>query len=177
MKKLITIFSAATLLGSCHRPLKEPGFVSERITKTATIFVNGSPDQVFPLFGAFEERKWSEGWEPILIYPDTETIDDGTTFVTRGHNHGEKKFTWIVTRYDNPQHTIQYLVYTENRHWIITITCKPYNENQTKATITYAFTGHNSFGNEIDQAMLTKMYAKGLRDWEEAINRHLASGS
>ncbi|AYB33019.1 SRPBCC family protein [Chryseolinea soli] len=170
MKKLITIFSAATLLGSCHQPLKESDFVSERITKSATIILNGPPDQVFPLFGAFEERKWSEGWQPILIYPETETIQEGTTFATQGH--GEKKFTWIITRYDHRQYLIQYLVYTENRHWTITITCSAHDENKTKATITYDFTGHNSFGNEINQVMLLKMYANELRDWEEEINRY-----
>jgi hypothetical protein len=173
MKKLITIFSAATLLGSCHQPLKESDFVSERIAKSATIILDGPPDQVFPLFGAFEERKWSEGWQPILIYPETETIYEGTTFVTQGHGHGEKKFTWIIARHDNQQYLIQYLVYTENRHWTITITCRPYDGNQTEASITYAFTGHNLLGNEIDRATLTKMYANDLHDWEDAINQYL----
>jgi hypothetical protein len=174
MKKIITIFSAATLLGSCEQPLKEPGFVSEQITKSATIIIPGQPDQIFPLFGAFEEKKWSEGWQPLLLYPDTETIREGTTFVTTGHGHGEKKFTWIVTRYDDRQHIIQYLVYTENRHWTITVTCRPHQERQTAASINYAYTGHNALGNEINQAMLKKMYAHDLHDWEDAINHYLA---
>jgi len=166
--------SAVASLGSCHSPLKDPGFVSERIEKTATILLNGKPAQVFPLFGAFEEKKWTEGWEPVLVYPSDENIEEGTTFLTNGHGHGENKFTWIVNRFDLRNFMIQYLVYSENRHWTITVACIAHLENKTEATITYQFTGHNTLGNEIDRRSLDKMYNSHLKDWEEAINQYLA---
>ncbi len=60
-------------------------FKSQKISKTASITLNGDIEKVFPLFGAFEERKWAEGWNPTLIYPETEIIEEGTTFITEGN--------------------------------------------------------------------------------------------
>ena len=64
--------------------MNNTNFKSERVSKTATIVLNRNISTVFPLFGAFEERKWAKGWDPILIYPDTEIIEEGTTFKTEG---------------------------------------------------------------------------------------------
>lgn len=44
-------------------------FIAEKVTKTATFNLNAGVDKIFPLFGAFEERKWTDGWTPTLIYP------------------------------------------------------------------------------------------------------------
>src|SRR5215813_13725635 len=92
-------------------------FKSEKITRTATITLNGNVETIFPLFGAFEERKWANGWNPILVYPATETVEEGTTFITTGHGHDEKEFLWRVSKYEADNFMIQYLVSTENRYW------------------------------------------------------------
>ena len=68
--------------------MEKENFKSERVTKTASFVVNSNIENVFPLFGAFEERKWEPNWEPILIYPDKEIIEEGTTFKIKGHGHG-----------------------------------------------------------------------------------------
>jgi hypothetical protein len=154
--------------------MKDPNFMSEHNGKTATITLNGKIEQVFPVFGAFEERKWSDGWNPVLVFPTTETIQEGTTFLTNGHGHGEDQFTWIVNQFKPDQFYIQYVVYTENRHWTITVTCTPLSANQTSAAITYLFTGHNGLGNEIDRHMLNKIFSEDLKDWEKAINAYLS---
>jgi hypothetical protein len=166
--------STVLMLTACHHPLKDPAFASERIGKSATILLNGKPEQVFPLFGAFEERKWAEGWAPVLIYPDREIIAEGTTFFTYGHGHEEEWYTWLVNRYDPSNFTIQYFVYTENRHWTITVSCRAHGDRQTEAEVTYQFTGHNAKGNEINRHLLEKMYAQHLQDWADAINQWLA---
>jgi hypothetical protein len=170
----IILVSTVVILASCHHPLKDPAFVSEHIGKNATILLHGKPEQVFPLFGAFEERKWAEGWAPVLIYPDREIITEGTTFLTHGHGHSEEKYTWLINRLDTSNFMIQYLVYTENRHWTITIRCQAHGDGQTEADVTYQFTGHNEKGNEINRHLLDKMYKKQLQDWAEDINRWLA---
>ena len=38
--------------------MKNTDFKSEKVSKTATIILSGNISTVFPLFGAFEERKW-----------------------------------------------------------------------------------------------------------------------
>jgi len=156
--------------------MNNANFRSERVSKTASITINGKIEDVFPLFGAFEERKWAEGWNPTLVYPAKEIIEEGTTFKTPGHGHDESEFLWIVTRYEPGTFLIQYLVSCENRFWTITIKCNSSGENKTSAEITYSFAGLNELGNEINSRSLRHMYAHDLKDWEEAINFYLTTG-
>ncbi|MBI1767734.1 MAG: hypothetical protein HYR67_05115, partial [Bacteroidetes bacterium] len=104
--------------------MKDKNFTAQRISKTATINVNGDVRIIFPLFGAFEERKWADGWSPTLIYPATEIMAEGTTFKTSGHGHGhinnEAEFLWRVSKFEPEKYLVQYLVSTENRYWTIT---------------------------------------------------------
>ncbi|MEM7298669.1 MAG: hypothetical protein AAF391_10440, partial [Bacteroidota bacterium] len=100
-----TIILMAIGLWSCHgeTPLVQEDFKAERVSKTASFTVDGAIEEVFPLFGAFEERKWEPDWKPILIYPDQEIIQEGTTFKVNAHGHGhggESEFLWIVTKFD-----------------------------------------------------------------------------
>lgn len=151
-------------------------FKSEKVSKTSTISLNATIDKTFPLFGAFEERKWANGWKPHLIYPSTEIIEEGTTFKTNGHGHSEKEFIWRVSKYDPEKHLIQYLVSTENRYWTITVKCSPAADHKTKAEITYSFIGLTALGNEINKHSLEAMYKENLNDWQDNINYYLANG-
>lgn len=156
--------------------MRQSQFKSKKISRTATIICNGKIDKVFPLFGAFEERKWAEGWEPTLIYPEEEKIEEGTTFKTKGRGE-EIEYLWRVTKYYPESHLIQYLVSTENRYWTITVKCSSKNENITTADITYTFIGLNETGNEINQRSLQRMYENNLKDWEEEINNYLKNSN
>ncbi len=155
-------------------------FTAQRISKTATVLVNGKIENVFPLFGAFEERKWADGWNPTLIYPSTEIMMEGTTFKTSGHGHGhnnksEAEFLWRVSKFEPEKYLTQYLVSTENRYWTITVICSP-SGNSTRAGITYTYIGLNNEGNALNATALEKMYARDLKDWEKAINYFLETG-
>jgi hypothetical protein len=154
----------------------ESNFIAEKISKTATFDLNASIDKVFPLFGAFEERKWADGWNPTLIYPLNESLEEGTTFKTKGHGYGETEFLWRVSKFEPQNYLIQYLVSTENRYWTITVKCKPLTDTSCSATVTYTFIGLNNIGNEINKHSLDKMYFKNLQDWREAINYYLDNG-
>jgi hypothetical protein len=178
--KAITLF-ACIFLVSWHNhhhmdnriSASDTTFTSQRIAKTATILLNDRVEKVFPLFGAFEERKWSEGWNPTLIYPQKEIIEEGTTFRTPGHGHGETGFIWTVSKYDPARFLIQYLVYSSNRIWTITIKCNPVSGHSSSAEITYSFTGLNALGNEINEHFLQIIYRHDLSDWAEDINHYL----
>jgi hypothetical protein len=156
--------------------MNNQNFKSEKVSGTATIITSGNILKVFPLFGAFEERKWAEGWNPKLIYPSKEIIEEGTTFKIDGHEKEEKEFLWIVSKFKPEEYLIQYLVFTENRYWTITIKCNSVSGIQTKAIITYTFIGLNKLGNTINSQSLKKMYANNLIDWQEAINYYLDKG-
>ncbi len=172
---LIAAFLSVITESKCQT-IDSINFKAERVTKTSIIFINGKIETVFPLFEAFKERKWSEGWNPKLIYPSTETIEEGTAFKTQGHTHNEKELLWIVTKYETKNFLIQYLVSSENRYWTIKVKCNRISENKTSAAITYAFTGLNEMGNEIDEHSIEYIYKNDLKDWEEDINYYLKNG-
>ncbi|QGY42111.1 hypothetical protein GM418_00105 [Maribellus comscasis] len=146
---------------------------AKRISKQAVIKLNDNIKNIFPLFGAFEERKWAEGWNPELIYPETEKIEEGTTFRTSPTFDGESDYLWIVTKYSTEKKLVRYLVITDDRFWTITVQCFQIDENNTKAQITYSFTGLNKNGNIQNKKALNNMFSKNLKDWENEINQYL----
>ncbi len=176
--KNILFITFCILTYACHSQtnMSNENFTAQRFSKTASITIYANIETVFPLFGAFEEKKWADGWSPVLVYPSSEEITEGLTFKTVGHVHGEKENTWVITKYDSANHFIQYFIIAANRYLTITVQCSGADANLTNATITYSFTGLSDEGNEISQHILSKMYMHNLTDWEEAVNYYLQTG-
>lgn len=149
-------------------------FKAEKVAQTASFTVNNGIETVFPLFGAFEERKWEKGWDPELIYPDEEIIEEGTTFWSKG-GHDESDYLWRVSKFEPKQYLIQYLVSTPDRYWTITVQCTPKGK-QTLAEVTYSYIGLNARGNQLNKEALKRMYRNDLKDWEKAINYYIEHG-
>ena len=183
MKNTLVILFIGLLIISCkggdlEHEKNDVDFKSERISKTASFIAEGNIKTVFPLFGAFEERKWADGWNPVLIYPEKEIIKEGTAFKHSGHGHGSESETlWIVTKYDVQTNFIQYLVSTANRFWTITVECKSIeNDKKTNVTVTYAYTSLNEEGAHLNKHSLERMYVSDLKDWKKAVNYYLTTG-
>jgi hypothetical protein len=149
------------------------GFKAEQFVQNASIVLSGNIEKVFPLFGAMEEKKWSEGWNPIPIFPASGNMQDGFIFQTPDHVPGASLLTWVVSKYDLTRHQVQYIITGSNRVIMISINCSKLVENSTKAEITYQLTGLNEEGNEISHHLIDKMFEHNLKDWETAINNYL----
>lgn len=155
--------------------MKSETFKAQKVSKTATFIIEEDIEMVFPLFDAFEERKWEKGWNPKLIYPETERIEVGTTFSIDGHGE-EESYLWRVIQFDAPSHFIQYFVSSPFRDWTISVNCAPESNNEhTKVTVTYTFIGLSPKGNEFNQVHLERMYQHNLQDWKRAIDVYLGS--
>ena len=154
--------------------MENNNFKAEKVSRTETFVVKGRIETVFPLFGAFEERKWEPTFNPILIYPSEEVIEEGTTFKTDGRGD-EIEFLWRVSKYEKNLYLIQYLVSTENRYWTITVKCSNHdnNDDKTNVMVTYTFIGLNKKGNELNKVHIQNMYKYNLKDWADAINKYL----
>lgn len=150
-------------------------FKSERITRSASIRLEGSIEDVFPLFGPVREKDWADGWDPEIIFSETNLVEQHMVFRTLSTNPDEKYFRWVITQYFPDQHTIEYTVSTENRVWCINVKCSQHS-SETLATISYTYIGLTPEGNRLNREALLKMYAHDLRDWEEAINYYLQCG-
>jgi hypothetical protein len=146
-----------------------------RIEKTAAIVLNGSVDHVFPLFGPIREKDWAEGWEPQILYGETEA-EEHMMFTSKSRYPDEQVYTWVVTKLEPARHLIEYTVSAPGRIWFITVSCEELHRDKTRATITYSFTALEEKAVKRNQESLDKMFAHQLTDWQEAINYYLATG-
>jgi hypothetical protein len=150
--------------------------VSDRISDASTIILNDRIEKVFPLFGPIREKDWADGWNPEIIYSDTELVEQHMIFKTKSSNDVEKSFLWTITTYDPAQYEIEYTVSTENRIWFIRVKCAEVGE-KTEAKISYTYTGLNEIGDQLNAAALKKMYTNRLKDWEDSLNYYLSTGN
>jgi hypothetical protein len=152
-------------------------FTAERTSRSATIILEGPIDVVFPLFGPVEEKKWEDKWDPVILYPASEDTEEGMVFTTPAQDQRETAYTWIVSKLNPDLHLIEYIVSTHNRFWVITVRCEALSDIRTRATIRYTYTGLTPLGNILNKQAIAKMYEKDLKDWEEAINHYLKTGT
>jgi hypothetical protein len=150
-------------------------FKPERISQHASIELDGSINNVFPLFGPVLEKKWAEGWDPEIMYSTTGVVEDHMIFRTKAHDLPEDWYTWVITRYEPENFFIEYTVSTSKRMWFISIQCAQ-KRSKTIAAISYTYTGFSQEGNELNNTAMKKIFAHDLKDWEEAINYYLKNG-
>lgn len=152
-------------------------FLAERISETAKILLKENIFTIFPLFNPIEEKKWSFKWKPHIIYPPDERIEKGMVFRVKENVPDEFFSNWIISNYNEDEYLIEYTVSTINRIWIIFIKCNPVTDKQTEAIITYTYTGLNDKGNTLNKQAIEKIFKHNLKDWENAINIYLETGS
>src|SRR5208283_5959394 len=101
--------SAVMLLAATITPAQEPASSTQSAplhTRTEFSFtVDALFDQVAPLFGANEERKWAAGWNPQFIYPTPARDQQGMVFKVV---HGHFTSAWVNTALDLTAGHIQY---------------------------------------------------------------------
>lgn len=151
---------------------EQPGVAAERrISRSATLSLNGKIDVVFPLFGPVREKEWAFGWNPEIIWSSDPLIAEGMIFRTRG----EENYNWVVSKYLPESYTVEYTVSTSQRIWFIKVVCS-HDGPRTSATVTYTYTALTNHGARLNREALIKMYASDLKDWELAINYYLKTG-
>jgi hypothetical protein len=155
--------------------VKAQDFKAEQFVQSASIVLQGNIEKVFPLFGAIEEKKWSEDWHPTPVFPASGNMEEGFIFHSPDHVPNSPPLTWVVSKYDSSSHQVRYIITSANRVTIITVNCSKIDGNSTKAEITYCLTGLSEEGNEISHHLITEMFKHNLKDWETAINNYLAS--
>jgi hypothetical protein len=153
-------------------------FQPKRISRSAQITVDAPLDQAFALFGPVREKDWAEGWDPELIDPTDELVQERMVFTTQSHFGQEAPDdVWIVSTYSLGDAFIEYTVFShEHVHWIEVVCEETADGTKTRAKITYIYLGLTDRGNSLSKEALDLVFERDLRDWEEAINHYLASG-
>lgn len=159
--------------------MNQKKFEGKRIARSADIIVKGSPNEIFPLFGPIEEKKWAHGWNPEIIYPVGKKVEEKMVFkVVHKYPHfGEEELIWMVSQYLPKKALIEYTVIGNERVWWISVQCKELGNNEgTRTTVTYTYTGLTEKGHQTCIKQMHKMFARDLKDWEAAINYYLKTG-
>jgi len=153
-------------------------FQPKRISRTAQITVNAPLNEAFVLFGPVREKDWAEGWDPELIDPAGELVQERMVFTTQSHfGQMEPDDVWIVSAYSLGVAFIEYTVFAHERLQWIEIACEETADpKKTLAKVTYTFLGLTDRGNSLSREALELIFERDLLDWEEAINHYLESG-
>ena len=141
-------------------------------TRVEFHFVADGPfEQVAPLFGANEERKWAADWTPQFVYPIPARDVPGMVFRVE---HGDHSSIWTNTAFDLTAGHIQYsYVLNDAMATLIDIHLTRDAARKTGVTVVYERTALIPEANEHVQHF-AKGDAKAQKEWEESINGYLA---
>jgi len=155
-------------------------FQAKRITKRATIMLDGAIDDVLPLFGAREEQKWEANWKPEFIYPKEKADEINNVFKTeysRGDSHLNIVSYWVMTEFSKELKKVTYAIFSGHDITTISIQCDAVSESTTKADVEYVMTSLDDQGDNLIELKSEMIFAQNLADWENAINRYLRNSS
>jgi hypothetical protein len=141
-------------------------------TRTEFSFTVDAPfDQVAPLFGANEERKWAPDWNPQFIYPIPAHDQQGMVFTVP---KGQFASVWVNTAFDLAAGHIQYAyVLNDAMATLIDIHLTRVSGQKTEVTVVYERTALLPEANEHVQVFANEDAVAG-KEWGDAINAHFA---
>ena len=172
MNVTLVALGVTVLAGSCLAGQEAATSLSALHTRTEFHFTANAPlEQVAPLFGAHEERKWAPDWNPQFLYPNPPKDQPGMVFQV---SHGQMTSTWTNTAFDLAAGHIQY-VYLLNDAMATTIDIRLTHEESRKTgvTVVYERTALTPEANEHVQHF-AKGDEKARKEWEDQINGYLA---
>ena len=76
-----------------------------------SLVVKAPYEQAFPLFGAYEERKWAKGFDPQFIHPSPARDQQGMVFTTERDGMSS---VWTNTAFDPASGHVQYIYYVKD---------------------------------------------------------------
>jgi hypothetical protein len=134
--------------------------------------VDAAFDQVAPLFGADEERKWAPGWDPQFIYPIPAHDQPGMVFKVP---KGQFASVWVNTAFDLAAGHIQYAyVLNDAMATLIDIHLTREGGQKTAVTVVYERTALLPEANEHVQVFANED-AVAAKEWSDAINSYFAN--
>ena len=105
---LAILVDALTFIPAVPRSAEAADHGENFITRTATLEVQGTLDEVFPLFTAAGELTWLPGWDPTYIYPASGVAQTGASFSATSLLTGNASL-WYTIAYDPETHYAEYL--------------------------------------------------------------------
>lgn len=147
---------------------------AHRVSYTYEQTINGTINEIMPLYCPVRELEWCENWNPKVVYSNSGVVEKDCIFVT---THGDVDVVWVVTEYDIAKgyvkmfyHVPQVLVTK------LEIQVTAISENTSKAVLIYSKTSLGETGDTILDKFTRKEYEIMMDSWEKAMNHYLKTG-
>ena len=135
-----------------------------------TFSVDAPYERVFPLFGAYEERKWALGFDPQFVYPSTPHDRQGMVFTTA--QDGMPR-VWVNTVFDAATGHTQYVYFiADTMVALIDVQVTRVGTDSVRVSVVYERTALKLEANEQIIRMARTDANSGAR-WAEMMRRFL----
>jgi len=165
----ISLFCLVALLGYvAYAAEAKPPAPAHRRTEFA-FTIAGPFETVAPLFGAYTERLWADGWNPQFVHPQPAKDEAGAVFTVQGGH----STVWINTVYDLDRGQVQYACFApEGMVTLIDIRLQRLASDKTKAVVVYERTAIHPEANDRVNRLADDDKAKGP-EWDAALRAYL----
>ena len=144
------------------------------VERTGVVAMDLPSAEAFPLFSAEGERRWVAGWDPCYVHPIEPGAGEGVVFRTT--NKGVGTATWIQTRHDPATGVASFVYLVPDHHAaMVDVHVVPEGEGRSRASVKYRMTSLSSAADDFVRAF-GEVFDGYMRDWAEAIRRHIVEG-
>lgn len=146
-----------------------------RVSHSYTQRLRGRPNEVFPLLCPVRETEWVDGWSPGVVLSNSGVAERDCVFTTMDDSRAA---VWVVIEHDAATGLVEMLKVVPEfavTRLRIALTAAP--SGGTEAAVTYTYTALSASGAAFVAGRTAEAYARFMRNWEDALNRHLDSRS
>jgi len=130
---------------------------------------------LFPLFSPEGERKWVPGWDYQDLMGTTELSED-YVFLTTSHDHGTTDAIWLVKRYDQKAHLVEfYKVEPEDKVGVVRVKCTELTAERSEVEVTYKYMALSAAGESFVSGFTSTIYEEFIQEWQTLLSNYFAS--
>ena len=145
-----------------------------RIIKSYSMKIDGTPDDVFPLLCPVREYDWIQPWQCEVVYTDSGIAELDCVFKTNFPDDGPED-TWVVSRYELPEY-IEFIRINSLRSIRYSIELIQQENGSTQAKWKQIITGLNAEGDVFVAGLTDEAYVGKMRALQNMINHYLKTG-
>jgi hypothetical protein len=138
------------------------------------MYLNGTPEDVFPLLCPVREYDWIQTWQCEMIYTDSGVAELDCVFKTNFPSYGPEE-TWVVSKYEFPS-CIEFVRINSIRSIRYTIKLARQENGNTQATWEQVITGLNKEGDDFVAGYTDDKYNDTMNLLKNMINHYLKTG-
>jgi hypothetical protein len=146
-----------------------------RVSRSFTQHLNGSPAAVFELLCPVREADWVNDWRPRLVLSDSGFAEPGCIFITPGI---PEDALWLITEHDPEAYRLEIIKMIPGVViGRISVTLAEEGDKGCAADITYAYTSISDHGDRALEEFTEEHFKGFMETWEKELNHYLSTGS